>query len=174
MRFLLAALVVLALGDTSAMAQSSSLLESLRVPAPRTVNYVNGPAPGLPGDYGGDIATDASTSTIYLGSGKPGRFDRAHEIGHLLDAQVLTDGDRRYFSRLMQAPGGDWRQGTGPGSKVGGSEWFADYYAAAATGLDLSRENVGSYAVLGPKRLRRFAAAMDRLGRRHDLESLIL
>jgi hypothetical protein len=88
-----------------------------------------------------------------------------HELGHLFDWQSLSDGDRRYFTRILHAPS-DWERG--------GREWFADYYGAAAEGIDLRRENIISYAPLTLKRMRRFQAAMTRLGRRQNLAPLNL
>lgn len=171
---LLAAVLVLAVGHTPAMAKQrhkhpKSLLESLLVPMPATVNFVNGWPADQP-DTMGTALTDLASNTIYYRQPLD-KFARAHEVGHLLDSQVLTDGDRHYFQRVMHAPAGAWNQGTGmDGGFQSPNEWFADYYAAAASGLNLSRESVSSYATLRPKRLRRFARALDRLGHRRDLQ----
>lgn len=150
-----------------------SLLDPLVMPAPPTVRYVHGAYPGHP-DLG--QATDTGNATIYWqGDGPLGAFPRAHEVGHLFDAQVLNDGDRRYFQRLMHAPGGAWDQGTGNQGGTGSPvEWFADYYGAAATGFDprpstRGGADISSYAIIGPKRLERFKKALDRLGRRNAL-----
>lgn len=149
-----------------------SLLESLVVPMAPRVQFVHGT---MPGDTGASTevsaaATDGASGTVYYQQ-PLSDYARAHEIGHLFDHQILTDGDRRYFSRLLQVPGeGDWRRGTGSNGMESPSEWFADYYAAAATNLDPRRGSVASYASVGPKRLVRFTKALDRLGRRHGLQ----
>lgn len=116
---------------------------------------------------------DPASSTIYLPH-DPSPYARAHETGHLLDSQVLSEGDRRYFQRLMMAPDGPWNHGEAYG-KVDGfrspNEWFADYYAAAATGqTPANGHSIGQYAEIGPKRMKRFEKAMARLAKRHQLE----
>lgn len=137
------------------------------VPGAPKVQVVDGPPPGA--FEGAPTAMDPSTGTIYH-EGAFNKFDRAHEVGHALDAEVLTDGDRHYFQRIMHAPPGAWDQGTGTAGYKSPDEWFADYYAASATHLDLGRQNVDSYAQLGPKRLQRFEKALARLGQRHNLK----
>ena len=60
-------------------------------------------------------------------------FDRAHELGHLFDAQVLTDEDRAWFTpRLGFHPGTPW---VGAEYEQSPSERFADAYAACDLGL---------------------------------------
>jgi hypothetical protein len=140
---------------------------ALLVPMPPVVHFAEGPPPGMPD---ATAATDVVNMTIYH-VGPLGRFARAHEIGHLLDAQVLTDGDRRFFTRLLGLTG-PWEQSDQtllhPRSP---DEWFADYYAAAAIGmrLDGSTGLQGAYADWGPKRLARFEKALDRFGNRYRL-----
>lgn len=107
-------------------------------------------------------------------------YTLAHEMGHLLDTQVLSDGDRNYFTRLLQAPQGPWNTGTGAaGGYHSPNERFADYYAAAATGYDprpkrrkdgaVQGGGTDSYTAIGPKRLRRFVKALERVQRRNNL-----
>lgn len=142
----------------------------LYVPGPRDIKFVNGPMPGY-----GEIATiaDPSTSTVYWQGHALGRFARAHETGHIFDAQALADGDRRYFQKLMHAPAGAWDQGTGVTGFRSPKEWFADYYAASAIDFQprtkTGGSDIASYAPLGPKRLERFKKALTRLGQRQDL-----
>jgi hypothetical protein len=137
-------------------------------PMPPNVRFVDGVAPGTPAGVLSGAQTDMNNGTIY--STVPLEpFDRAHEVGHVFDVQVLSDGDRRSFQRLMQAPSGAWNQGSAADTGGGPSEWFGDYYAAAATRMDPEHEHLGNYAKIGPKRLKRFERAMDRLGKRRNL-----
>lgn len=112
-------------------------------------------------DAGGPCA---SSSTIYV-DGSSDRFIRAHEIGHLFDAQLLTDSDRAWFMRAMHLPG-PWVQGSGwPDGAASPSEWFADYYAACDTGINPNREWVASYAPqLNYGRLARLCWAIAAVG----------
>lgn len=97
------------------------------------------------------------------------KYTVAHELGHLVDWQHLSPGDRNYFQRLMHAPGGEWNRGTGTVNGMRSpSEWFADYYAHGATGTKAG--TMTSYAQVGPKRLKRFVAAMDRVRKRQGLD----
>lgn len=138
------------------------------VPAPREAHYQQGTAPGLPADAMGNAATDVATRTVwYQGTLDP--FVRAHETGHLFDAESLSDGDRHYFQRVMQAPAGPWKTGTGLDGLKSPNEWFADYYATAATNIDVKHAGEAAYATIGPKRLKRFEQALARLGRRQQL-----
>lgn len=145
-----------------------SLLDPV-MPMPAQVNLVQGLPPGVdPTTLQGNAATVADTATIYY-QGKLDPFAKAHEIGHLFDHQVLSDGDRRFFQKLMHAPAGEWRAGTGLAGLKSPSEWFADYYGSAVLGVDPTHANEAAYASIGPKRLRRFEQAMQRLGKRHAL-----
>ena len=122
----------------------------------------------------------AQGGTVYADRGTD-RYTLAHEIGHALDHLNLSDADRQRFYRIMMPkkykrnPGRPWEGGTGTsGGHSSLSEWFADYYAAAATNLDLSRENASAYADLRPKRLRRFKRELRRVGLEDKLEPLRL
>lgn len=145
------------------------------VPAPPKVNVVYGTVdPSLNADGAAVGAyTDAANNTIHLPR-DPSDFMRAHETGHLFDSQILSDGDRNYFQRLMHAPAGPWDHGAAYGKvqgEVSPNEWFADYYGALASGLTPDKGySIGQFAVIGPKRLERFAAALERLGRRNGLQ----
>lgn len=138
------------------------------VPAPAEIQYQQGTAPGLPAGAMGTAATDPTTRTVWY-QGKMDPFTRAHETGHVFDASELSDGDRHFFQRLMHAPAGEWKTGTGLDGLKSPHEWFADYYAADATNLDVKNAGEESYASIGPKRLKRFEQALARLGRRRAL-----
>lgn len=145
------------------------------IPGPPVVNVVYEP---IDASINGDGAlvsayADQGTNTIHLPVGGAHPFVRAHEVGHLFDSQVLTDGDRRFFQRIMGAPAGPWSYvDTGEvNGYLSPAEWFADYYGAAAAGLTIDRGHSppGSYALITEKRMRRFQNAMARLGKRRAL-----
>lgn len=122
-----------------------------------------------PGGDAGPAAgyTNTETGEVFLREYDP--FNYAHELFHVLDAKVLTDADRRRFQKILKLKG-SWDQGTGTGGLASPSERVADYYAAAALGLDLegrNRQMVGSYAQFTPKRLRRMGRSFERLLARH-------
>jgi hypothetical protein len=141
------------------------------VPAPPVLHYVEGYGPGVTQENAmGNAGYERATDTIYH-IGKLDKATRAHETGHALDDQALSDGDRVYFQKLMHAPVGDWRSGTGlQGGLTSPSEWFADYFQAAALHLDPRRENQAAYAQIGPVRLKRFEAALSRIAKRQHLK----
>jgi hypothetical protein len=107
------------------------------------------------------------TPDIYLAEGA-GRFELWHERGHLFDAQVLTDAQRAWFTRMLKMEG-PWDQGTGMGTR-GPSEVFADAYATCAIGPQPVRAK-GAWAVsnsdvaygydVGPRRHRRICTAIS-------------
>jgi hypothetical protein len=139
------------------------------VPAPPSVKWVRGVAPGTPAGVMSPAQTDFVTNPIY--STQPlERYDRAHEVGHLFDSQVLSPGDHNFFQKLMHAPAGAWYQGSAADTGGGPSEWFGDYYAAAVVDMDPDHEMLGNYAQIGPKRLKRFEKALQRLAERHNLK----
>jgi hypothetical protein len=159
--------------------RENSLLKAARqqpyVPAPPTVNVVYeniDPNANQDGAAVGAYA-DPANQTIHLPK-DPSSFMRGHETAHLFDAQVLSDGDRTYFQRLMHAPKGPWDHGTAYGKvqgEISPNEWFADYYGALASGQTPDKGySIGSFAEIGPERLKRFAAALERLGRRQGLQ----
>jgi hypothetical protein len=141
-----------------------------RVPLPQTFRFqrdgdVQAAMPSGPivGAY-----ADPATGIVHLGPENRGhKYDRtdeftaAHELAHLLDFGSLDDAWRRRFQRTMGMPAGEWRRGTGM-TREGlrsPSEWFGDYYAAAAIRMRPG-EGVGSYATITPRRLRRFERAL--------------
>jgi hypothetical protein len=149
-------------------------------PAPPRRNVVYDQTFNLPGELG-PVGAYVQGDDIHIRKGT--RLDpvaAAHETGHLFDQQVLTDGDRHYITRLLHAQG-PWRQGTGAqGGYSSPNEWFADYYAAAATGwqpphVTKSGGVIGggteSYTHIGPKRLKRLEAALQRIQARKGLQS---
>jgi hypothetical protein len=133
------------------------------------IHYVTGKGPGAPSNATGNAYYDPDTHTVYSSGDN---FARGHETGHAFDQEVLSDGDRHYFQRLLHAPAGSWNRGTGATAEglVSPSEWFADFYGAAAIRLDPRHDGVSAYATIGPKRLKRFEAALARLGKRRGLE----
>lgn len=156
-------------------AKAAAKKQARYAPAPPVVNTVYGPiAANLNGDGQAVGAyADPAKQTIYL-QPDPNPFARAHETAHLFDSQVLSEGDRHYFQRLMQAPAGPWNHGEATG-RVDGlrspNEWFADYYAAAATGMTPQNGySVAQFAAIGPKRMVRFQKALQRLADRQHLQ----
>lgn len=144
------------------------------IPAPPVVNVkYERIDPNLNGN--GQMTTayaDPDTNTIHIPLDGVHKFVKAHEVGHLFDAQILTDGDRRYFTRLMRAPAGPWSYAntSDPRGEISPQEWFADYYGAAATGLTPANGvSPGSYAEIDDRRMRAFEKAMSRLMVRHKL-----
>lgn len=146
------------------------------LPAPPVVHTVYGPVDPNVNQDGAAVGAyaDPAAQTIYLPN-DPSAFMRAHETAHLFDAQVLNDGDRQYFQRLMHAPQGPWNHGEAYGRVEGEAspnEWFADYYGALGSGLTPEKGySVGQFAEIGVKRLQRFAAALERVGRRQGLQA---
>lgn len=144
------------------------------VPVPPLLQYQHGYGPGVTQENAaGTAGYNRDTDTIYFQGKAMDPAARAHETGHAFDDQVLNDGDRRYFQRLMQAPQGEWVAGTGLSGTRSPSEWFADYYQAAAMEIDPRRESISSYAQIGPKRLKRFEKALARLAKRQGLKQYL-
>lgn len=184
---MLALIVALALGSGSgdverrvpahrALMDAAAKQPKPYVPAPPVVNVVyESVDPSVNG--GSEMVsayTDAANNTIHLPK-NPSPFMRSHETGHLFDSQVLSDGDRNYFQRIMHAPAGPWDHGQAYGKVEGNvspNEWFADYYGAYAanlTGLN-GQPSIGSFAMITPKRMKRFISALERLGHRNNLQ----
>lgn len=180
MRFLLATVLVLALGNTSAVAsRPKSLLESLYVPAPPKASLIYEDTlenAGLPMMAGAYANTDTMTVHALRGQGGLDNYSAGHELGHLFSKQILSDGDRRYFSRLLGTDPTRWENLTGADQPeiVAGDEAFADYYSAAAAGFNPRRDSYARYVNVDPRTYRKFSAALGRLGRRHDLGRLDL
>lgn len=140
---------------------------------PRYQGVVDAPAPGIPADEMYGAASDPASGTIYAPNGPLGRFARAHEIAHMLDTQVFSDGDRAYFQKAMGLKPGTWNAGTGmtDAGLHSPSELFADYFAALATHMDPHREWEAAYVGTPPSRrqLLKLGKALQRLGLRRHL-----
>jgi hypothetical protein len=173
------------MGNASAMAaqRQRTLLDSL-VPAPPKFSIVYDnptnaggvdPATGQPYPSVGQYA-DPATNTVHTTRGYSRRLI-AQDLGQLVGYNVLGDGDRHYFSRLLGTDPSAWSSGVGaqPGRLGGGDEAFANYYSVAATGGLKPRESlaVGDTSI-DPGVLRQFTVAMGRLGKRRHLEPLNL
>lgn len=139
------------------------------MPAPPTVNYAYGLDPNVTAD-GQHPTAYTYGDTVHLpdhAKSMTNSFIKAHETGHVFDTEVLSDGDRYFLSRLIHAPPGPWQQQSVYKSP---NEWFADYYAAAASGVSPTNgDSVSMYATIGPKRLKRFEAALGRIAKRQHL-----
>ncbi len=135
------------------------------IPTPPVLKYQRGQPEGV--NPLGVACYEPATDTIYFDGPMLHRSVRAHETGHAFDDQILTAGDRVYFQRLMHAPAGPWDpEGDGTNSP---SEWFAEYYAAAAMNHDPRVEANVAYVQPGPKRLVRFRKALVRLAARRGI-----
>lgn len=145
------------------------------MPRPPVVNVVYGTIDPNVNGGGAPVGAyaDPDTNTIYVPE-DPNPYARAHETAHLFDKQVLTEGDRRFFARLMRAPKGPWNHGEAYGhvqGEISPNEWFADYYAASATRQTPARGYAGShFAEIDARRMRQFEKAMQRLMKRRGLK----
>lgn len=152
-----------------------------RVPAPPQFSIVYDGGAGY--DAGSTDAqsvgqyADTNTNTIHTTRGFTPQMI-AQDVGQVFGYSVLHPGDQTFFSKLLGTDPTYWTDlhanstPTGVGREAG-DEAFADYYSVAATG-GLRR---GEGLLLGntsidPSRLRRFTAALDRLGRRRGLKPL--
>lgn len=97
-------------------------------------------------------------------------FAASHELAHALDAQSMDDPWRRRFQSIMGMPADrPWSYGTGPTpeGKLSPSEWFGDYYGAAAVRLR-PNEGMGTYVDdIDARRLRQFERAMTEFSAVH-------
>jgi hypothetical protein len=102
---------------------------------------------------------------VYLARGASD-FAYWHELGHVFDAELLTDGDRRWFMGRLSRRTTWWSHGPGDPSPF---ELFADAYATCALGLTPARGAwVDAYGYRpGPKRHRQICSAIGRVGERH-------
>ena len=78
-----------------------------------------------PDGHGGFVCADAD-GCIWLAD-RGDRFARAHELGHIFDAQVLDDRDRARFTRLLGFRRG--RPWFSDDDRASPGEVFADLYA---------------------------------------------
>jgi hypothetical protein len=136
----------------------STPAQAARVPLPDGVTVTVAPCPGYPDALGCAVA---ATATVYVRSAKD-RETRAHELGHLWDAQVLTDDDRAWFSKRLGRPRLPWTRSPGQTSN---GELFAEAYARCAVPLKRGRgeESVYGYNLDG-QRHRQICAAIQVLG----------
>lgn len=126
------------------------------------------PATGQPYPAVGQYA-DPATNTVHSTKGYSSRLV-AQDVGQLVGYNVLTPGDRVFFSRLLKTGAWDGKQGAKVGQKQAGSEAFANYYAVAATGgLKPGESLAWGETPIDPKTLRKYTAALQRLGRRRGL-----
>lgn len=117
------------------------------IPQPAAVNFVRGPYPGVDIGVGGGVAAaDVANSTVY--SQQPlDAVQRAHEVGHIFDAQDVSEGDRLRFEQIAGFGKGRWNMGTGltTGGLKSPNEYFADWYANAAAGNNPGGPKGGSW-----------------------------
>lgn len=136
------------------------------VPAPPTVQYARGVPEGVPADWLYTASYNPSDKTVYF-VGALDRTMRGHELGHAFDFQVLTDGDRTYFMRVMGLHG-PWNN---PGADPNPIEAFADWYGNDANRYDAVHSWDASYTSPPTAlRFRRFKQALARLGHRYHLK----
>ena len=148
--------------------------------SPQNAGGVN-PATGPPYPAVGQYA-DTTTNTVHTTPGFNKRLI-AQDVGQLVGYNVLNDGDRHFFSKLLGTDPTNWTSGGGanPGAGRGGDEAFASYYAVAATGglKPPKRHKDGTITgeslafgdtPIDPKKLKLFTAAMVRLGQRQHLQ----
>jgi hypothetical protein len=145
-------------------------LRGLEIPMAPKVNV-------LPATEGMPAQAQTDGTNVYV-QGRADDRTMAHEIAHNLDAQVMTDSDRKRFAMVMGRPDKPWDvyeqnggyQTTSHGSM---SERFADMVAMLATKDYPKAGRGGGFAYLDdpPSRreLLRFGRALERLGRRNNL-----
>lgn len=125
-----------------ALAQPAAASAGVARPsAPPRAAVTMAPCPdGAPG-----ACTAADSATVYL-DGDRSRFALQHELGHLVDAQLLDAGERRAIQRVMGTAGHPW-WGSGTGlacrGRVCPSERFADAYATCRLGWDARPRRIG-------------------------------
>lgn len=125
-----------------------------RLPVPRAAVEHAEPCPG-----GGGPCTSGTSTYGTIGAGAD-RFSRWHELGHVR-ALLLTESDRVFLTRLMRLEGA-WDQGTGwPAGARSPSEWFADYHAACALGIEKANWVVAYAEWPGWRRYRRICNAIS-------------
>lgn len=116
---------------------------------------------------------DTNTNTVHTTRG----FTRqmiAQDVGQIFGYSVLTPGDRVYFSKLLGTDPAYWtdlhsNSPTNMGHEAG-DEAFANYYSIAATGgLKHGEGMLLGNTSIDPEKLRKFTAAIGRLGKRRGL-----
>jgi hypothetical protein len=127
---------------------------------------------------GQNAAAGSDGETVYSQGGIDGRT-LAHELGHNLDAQSLTDDDRRRLAVVMGRPNDPWdvpdRRGAGAADRSSLSERFASLYAMLAVGAyPRAGRSIGDgYLDEDPpsrRELLRFGRSMMRFGARSGLQ----
>ncbi|HEY3186458.1 MAG TPA: hypothetical protein VGJ70_03220 [Solirubrobacteraceae bacterium] len=84
---------------------------------------------GCPSHWDGGVAcADQASRTIYLGPGGRGRETFLHELGHIFDAEVMTDAARAGFQAALHLPGA-WNDESAGAPPL---EMFADAYSLCA------------------------------------------
>lgn len=171
-------LSVLAAQDTDAVAKPKprTVLDQLTyAPAPPRASLVYDPVLENAGAPSAGAYANTDTMTVHALKGQEmDPVSAGHEVGHLFDVQILSDGDRRFFSRLLGTDPASWQNlaGGNPGGAITGTEAFSDYYTVAANGIDMRRGGYTGYVTVDPKISRKFNAALGRLGKRHGLKPL--
>lgn len=147
------------------------------VPAPPKYSVVvDGGAGYDPGSTDArSIGQYADTNAMVVHTTKGfSRRQVAQDVGQLFAYQTLTPGDKLYFSRLLKTDPAYWTDlhanSPAGGSKEAGDEAFSNYYAIAATGGLKPGESIAwGNTSIDPKTLKKYTAALQRLGRRHGL-----
>lgn len=141
---------------------ASAMAATQGAPKPPQVSIIDSPCPGA-GESFAAGCTYMETRTIYRDSSTD-KFVLRHEMGHLFDAEELTNGDRSYFMRLMHISG-PW-YGTEVGQESP-SEYFADEYAACSLHFVVRGTWESGYAHTPTKReYRQFCPALWRIAAR--------
>jgi hypothetical protein len=158
--------------------QAQQAARSMVPVAPQRYTFDKGPqnAPQPVKDAQGYAWVDMQNNAIHAPHGLS-RREKAHEVGHVFDHQVLNDADRANLQKIVGARTGNWYGGI-----AGPAEFFADYYAAAAMGdrpghavrvkgggIQGARDVNINYTPINAKRLQRFKRALDAIGRRQNL-----
>jgi hypothetical protein len=166
------------------MGKPRTLVNSLYTPAPPQYSIIYDspqdaggvdPATGRPYPAVGQYA-DPATNTVHTTRGFS-RRQISQDVGQLFGYNVLSDGDRNYFSRLLGTDPARWTSGHGaqPGGMHGGDEAFANYYAVNATGgLGKGESLLMGDTSIDSAKLHQFSAALSRLGHRQHLAPLNL
>lgn len=151
------ALVLTALLASPAIATA----QTPRVPQPANMTVIPAACP-----TGDAPACAYQDGTIYIEPGQD-QFVYWHEVGHIFDAELLTVGDRNWFTRMLGLIGA-WDQGSGLQGLRSPKERFADAYATCALGWRPDRgpwaDSYGYEPTL--KRHKQICAAINRIGER--------
>jgi hypothetical protein len=99
----------------------------------------------------------------------------AQDVGQIFAYNDLQPGDRIYFSKLLGTDPNRWDNlhGANPqgGGAATGDEAFSDYYALAATGGLRPDESMAWGDIsIDHEKLKKFTAALARLGKRYGLK----